>query len=936
MRLFLILLCLAAARGHALREGIPKVTGFTDHFSLTIDSAKSESLPRFGAIAEACWAVQSRFFEYKPAERIKMVFLDEQDYANGYAYSAQGWVVIHLHPAEHLLRGRTRWLENVIAHEIGHIFTLRKLGEDSRFLGARIGHTWLGRGPTAFSGSIGYVHREVPPWLAEGLAQYAASVCGYDTLDTRRAMTLRVAAATGSLLTLAEMKAFAWDGRRNEMIYTQGYSFVRHLYATYGPKAVNNYLELAAGSSWRRAFRKAFGKSLPDIHDEWRKGLETGAHWEARGDGEYMLPEPDGPWGVETFPTPLPDGRVLFLSSRDNDHGGTDLYLREVSGSVSKLLRDATSIRLDADGGTAYVTATRHRFARGEAISDLWSFDAATGDLDRLTAGGRIFRGCAAGGAVYGLRSDAGRTSLVRIAGGKWTPVFAPADSMELIDLAPGRGPGSLTLGTTSGFGGDLREYDLTTGELTPLAVSPQEELHPRWSRDTLYFSADYDGVFDIYAAAGDRVERLTRVDGGAFHPFPRPEGVWMSAYGPAGFRLARAPRESAPPPFTVQLPMQGWRPPALLEFEADSYDHSRLGLLGWDLELAVIRTAGYSSGGDSALGDTLAYSWQAGHRAVAAAGLYLANPNGVMDAILSVGLSRPLDYEGPMHLDRTGLEMRVRAFLPEFVASAWYHSFDYPGYRFGADTTPTYFGDLQGEMGFDLRLADDWLLGARALLGQEFSYRDGEKAYDSDPRMGGKGFLEYARLESGRDGIVKGFSAYLEGEQPPPVSRFTPEFALEAGATAYASLARILFARGSLYHTRETDPDRSWLYGGAFAYCPVPLGLQLGTRGGAGVYLDQIRPALEYREMARLERERSASPALRPNRPLGPGAAASLWPRGAFRDMIDRRTSHEVGFGFQLKAISFQGTTHTWSAFAGFDALDFGREPVWSVSVSL
>src|SRR5690606_38298176 len=170
------------------------------------------------------------------------IFLDEQDYANGSAYSAQGWVVIYMHSADHTLRGRTRWLPGVMAHEIGHIFTLRKMGDDSRFLGLDLFHSWNGSDGSAFYESLRIRDGDIPPWLAEGLAQYAAGVCGYDTLDSHRRMLLRTAAADGALLTLAEMKAFAWDGRGNELIYAQGYALVTHVYRAFGPRAVNTFL----------------------------------------------------------------------------------------------------------------------------------------------------------------------------------------------------------------------------------------------------------------------------------------------------------------------------------------------------------------------------------------------------------------------------------------------------------------------------------------------------------------------------------------------------------------------------------------------------------------------------------------------------------------------------------------------------------------------
>jgi hypothetical protein len=939
--LSLFLALLAAAPVSALRPGIPRVTGFSDHFSYTIDANKSELLSQLAALAESCWTRQSRFFDFKPPGRIQMVFLDEQDYANGFAYAPQEWVVIYLHAGEFALRGKTRWLPNVMAHEIGHVFTLRKMGEDSRFLGWKVFHGWNGRGPSRFDAELRWDYGRVPPWLAEGLAQYASEACGFDTLDTHRRMALRVAAASGQLLTPAELKGFAWDGRRNELIYAQGFALVTWLYHAYGPQAMNRYLEAAHASGWRSAFRKAFGKSLADLYEAWRKDLEAQSRYEAAGDGSYVLPEPPGPYAVESFPTPLGDGRYLYLSSRDNDYGSTDLYLGDGDGHAKRLFENATSIRWDGAGHKAYFTAGRYAFLQGDAISDLYSFDAETGDIAKLTSGGRIARGCAAGGSVYGLRDHEGRTSIVKIADGAWTTVFTAPDSFEITDLAPGRTAGGLVLGTTSGFGNDLRELDPATSELAPLAVSPQEEIDPHWSGDTLYFSADYAGSFDVYALVGEDLTRLTHADGGAFHPFPSYDGLWLSAYGPAGFRLARARASAQTAPFTVELPTAGWKRPALLEFEADSYDHSRLSLLGFDVSLGAERRAGSLDTSTDSAGTLHRLAVDAGTRALAEVGVYWKNPTGVMDARLDLGLSRPLDYEGATHLDRSRLDLRVRAFLPDIVAGGSYAAFDFPSLEVDGRKHIQWVSELDGYLGMDLRLAEHWTLSGRGLAGEIFSHDDVFGDRDSDAKAGGAGSLDYANLRGGKDGIVKGFAAFLQGGKPPRLDRRVPDWSADAGLSVYASAARLLFLQGNLYNTVElAGGTRSWAYGDARAYVAVPLGLQAGTRGGAGLYLDRLLPTVEYRGMSRFTVEKApGAPAFRPawEAPGAPDRSAGLTPRiGGFWTMIDRETSHEAGFGLTLTTLALSGHAAAWSAMVRFDALDFSREPSWAVGISL
>jgi hypothetical protein len=947
----LFLLFLAAVPAFALRPGIPRVTGFTDHFSLTIDASKSELLPRLAALAESCWARETRVFAYHPQGRIQMVFLDEEDYANGYAYSPQQWVIIYLHAAEFSLRGRTRWLPNVMAHEIGHVITLRKMGEVSRFLGWGLFHTWRGRGPSYSDAEMQWAYGRVPPWLAEGLAQYAAGICGYDTLDNRRRMELRVAAAAGRLLTPAELKGFAGDARRNEMIYAQGFALVTWLSVAYGPQALNRYMEAASRSGWRSAFPAAFGKSLAQLYADWRKALEAESRYEPAGDGDYVRPDPAGPYAVEAYPAPLGDGRFLYLSSGDNDYGETDLYLGDAEGHARKLFRRATSLSLDADAGKAYFTATRYDFPQAGVISELYAYDAKSGDIAKLTSEGRMIRGCASGGKVYGLRNHMGRTSIVSIGAGAWTTVYTPPDSFEITDLAPGRAPGSLTLGTTSGFGSDLREWDPGSPEPTVLAASPQEELDPHWSGDTLYFSADYSGSFDIYALTEGNVVRLTQADGGAFHPYPARDGLWISAYGPAGFRLARARVPANPAAFTVRLPAPGWTLPGPMEYEADAYDRSRLSLLGYDLSLGVERTAGFRRVYfDSSVGEYTVSAAPA-NRALAIAGLYWENPNGVMDAQAHVGLSQPLGYRGVTHLDRTDLGFRIRALLPEIVGGIGYAGYDYADLAFDGRKTVRWEAELAAHLGADLRLAEHWMLSGRGLAAEDFVYDERQKRQDSDLRLGAHGSLDYFDLQYGHDGVVKGLEAFLQGGKKPQVRRDVPDWNFDAGATVYGSLARLLFLEGSLYHSEEfADSAKSWLYGGARAYLALPVRLQLGTRGGAGLFLDRLYPMVEYREMARYQDSpwkadmgweagaaRNGGMSREAGSRRGAAGAQGFAPRlDGFGALIDRGISHQLGIGLALRTLAFSGHAARWSAMLRYDAADFDREPAWAVSISL
>jgi hypothetical protein len=957
--LLLAIALLLGPEAWALRPGIPRVTWSTDHFTLTIDEKKQDLLPYLASLAEECWAKQRAFFGYAPPGRIQMVFLDEQDYSNGSAYSPQKWVVIHLHPGDIRLRGRTRWLPNVMAHEIGHIFTLRKMGDDSRFLGVDLFHDWNGGSGSRFRESFTWRYGVIPPWLAEGLAQYAAGVCGYDTLDTHRQMALRVAAASGTLMTLAELKAFAWDGRRNELIYAQGYSLVSYLYKAYGNKAANRYLGLAASEGWRSAFRSAFGKNLAALYQDWRKDLEERSRGrESPSEPEYLFPVSPGPYAVESFPAPMAGGRFLYLSARDNDYGRTDLHLGDGKGASSRLFDDATSIAVGADGATALFTATRHLFSQGGVTSDLYAYNGADGGIERLTKGAGILRACRSGGDLYAVRANESRTALIKIVNGQWTTVYVPPDTMELTDVVPGRTVGTLTLGTVSGFGGDIREYDLASGELSDLAVSPQDERDPHWFGDTLWFSADYDGGFDVYSLAGETLDRRTHTGGGAFHPIPREDGIWYSAYGPKGFRLARArgldarqqgggaPGGDADPSFVVQLPVPGWKRPPEAEYEADRFDRTTMGFLGFALTAGLARTPGFADSSIDSAGGSDTFAYGPGTRILTGVSFHWLNPSGLVDANVRLGLSRPLDYEGPMHLDESGFDLRVNAFLPAMVAGGDWHAFDFPDARSGAERFIYYQASLRGYAGLDLTLAEHWSAAALALAQNDFGFLgiDGENRLDSDPHPGAALEFSYAKLRDGKDGILKGLSLWVRNEVPPKVNERVADFTVDAGAAWYASVKRVLFMNASLYQSSDWGGSRdAWIYGGASAYCAVPLEMQIGTRGGAGLFLDQLYPGVEFLEMGHPGSDFDSGPSgLETRRGYQGPARRQAGGRGdypgikAYRDMLDRDVSHALGFSLSLRTLSFFARPETWTAGIRFDAADFSREPTWSVSVSL
>lgn len=647
----------AAEAGPAARD---RVTWLSAHFELTIARKKAHALPELAALCEALYARQQAFYGVEPfpartpksKRRLQMVFLDEDDIANGYAVSHMNWIGIYLPGAQFELRGRTRWLPNVIAHEMAHIFTLRMMGVTSKFLGFGLSYDRFEADRDQYQASLFYPTDQVPAWLAEGLAQYGAQHCGYERFDSHRAMVLRVAAQHGDLLPLPEMETFSADARHSEMVYIQGYSWVSHLYEKFGAEAMNRMLRLSADKGYRRAFQEVFGASQADLYEDWHRSVPSRYRLRAASDSvlnaadsgasppsrpvpasqrrREIPPPPNIPYLVETSPLSPIGNQLFFASSRRNDYGQTDLFVAEGAEGRSRRARrvfeNLTSRPLADEKGQYVYFCSRQLHAQDRTfISDAYRYNPRTYRVERLTRNRRLFAlAPVPGGRLFGLQEEAGKTFFVEIENsplrlGEDTRILSrtlPPKGFEYRDLVPGPDSGHLYVSYAAGDNSDIGLLETATGRLTPLLHSNKDERDPFWHEGRLYFVGDYEGAFFLYSFDGTRIREEARSEGGIFTPSASRGRLFFSEYGREGFGLFSIARDTglpvsdtapgqattAPGLVTVAAPelypasaslSQPYVAPAPVEIVKNRSDLSRTQWLGFGLQGRVVRYPG-------------------------------------------------------------------------------------------------------------------------------------------------------------------------------------------------------------------------------------------------------------------------------------------------------------------------------------------------------
>ena len=239
----------------------------TAHFKIYYHQGLADFARRAATAAETVYGPVTTFYDFTPDEKIRLILKDTDDYANGVAFYYHNTMEIWASNLEFELRGDTDWLQNVIAHEFTHIISLQTARKGPRRLPAIYFH-YLGYQneerrddiltgyPDVFA-SYAVPLTIVPPWFAEGTAQYMAPGVHFDRWDSHRDMILRMATLNNRLLTYEEMGVFgSKTGLGLEKVYDHGYDLTLFIVNTFGegklPEIYRNMTRL-----WRTDFESA-------------------------------------------------------------------------------------------------------------------------------------------------------------------------------------------------------------------------------------------------------------------------------------------------------------------------------------------------------------------------------------------------------------------------------------------------------------------------------------------------------------------------------------------------------------------------------------------------------------------------------------------------------------------------------------------------------
>lgn len=249
----------------------------TAHYKVGYEKKHSQLAGEVLKVAEAVWPTLAKAYDsYDRYQRINILITDDGDDANGYAIYNFSRVVIFAPHMDWVMRNRQLWIQNVVTHELAHVFSLRRAAWLSPVDAVELyGSTYNYTDRVNYSFHLPWVPLVAPTWYVEGIAQFEAYMNENDSWDSQRDMVVRDAYLTGTLPSLDFIETFEGDEdwTQAERCYNTGYAFLIYLKDRFGADKVRALARPKPLLNFSWSVYQAFGRDLTDLFEDFKRSL---------------------------------------------------------------------------------------------------------------------------------------------------------------------------------------------------------------------------------------------------------------------------------------------------------------------------------------------------------------------------------------------------------------------------------------------------------------------------------------------------------------------------------------------------------------------------------------------------------------------------------------------------------------------------------------
>ena len=496
----------------------------TDHFLVHYHNGEEQLAHEAAEVAEKTYQRITGFFQWQPQSRTQIVLVDRMDFSNAFAVPIpRNTMTIIVTPPDDAndIDNYHDWLDLVITHEYTHIVHIDKATGT-----AKAARDIFGRQIFFFPNAL------QPPWVLEGIATYIESQIAPGIgrgQNSSFSALMRLEVESGiKPVSQVNQPMVSWPAGTTRYLY--GVYFFNYLVETYGEQQVqswfsdysNNLIPFMVNTSTRNVFGKdletlwaEFSGYLneqfqPQIQDIQNKGLAEG---ERLTHFSYMT----------GYPHSTANGDVYFV--KQDWLSKPALMVLPSDGKAPREIAEVYSGRFDVHPQAGALFAQIDLVDNVNYFSDLHRVDIKTGEVTQLTRGKRYKH------AIWS--PDAANIIAVQVKGGNSALHLLNAQGEYIKTLWQGNNHAIISEIDWSPDGKqlvasvwrpetrwNLETFDISTMSWRQLTNTAAIEFDPRFTGngDTVIYSADYDGVFNLYQMNFQtrEVKQLSNVMGSA------------------------------------------------------------------------------------------------------------------------------------------------------------------------------------------------------------------------------------------------------------------------------------------------------------------------------------------------------------------------------------------------------------------------------------
>ena len=528
----------------------------TEHFIFYFHEETERSAIEASKVAELIYGPVTDLYDFHPPAKTSVILKDVNDFSNGMAMFYDNKIEIWTKPIDFDMRGSHRWIQNVITHEFVHIVQIGAAMKFSKKIPAFYFQIIDYEDEKRDDVLYGYPNQiissplpgtSVPPWFAEGVAQYMYSKIDYDFWDSHRSMILRDAVLNDNLYDYHEMNLFGKKGIGNELVYNQGFAFVNYIVSEYGENILRDITdELASPFNYsiERAFKNATNDDIVLVFQDFYYFLKE-AYSRFNGKSNSFVIAEEGLSNIK--PSWSSDGdRLLYLSDKNHDFfNKTDLYLYDFKEKSSDKI--ATGVK----GFPTWISDSVVVYSKinivdkfGSKFFDLFEYNLNTEQESQLTHGKRLYS------PIYD--STLNKIAAIHQYDGTSNIMIADyKDSLEFNQLTSYDNGfqmfkinwfnESIIYDGLSKHGRNIYTVDMSgLQNIKKMQLTDERDPNYNKNQNILIWSEDKDEVFNLYYTDSLGQHKLTDVTGGAFYPAISSDGkVAFSLYEEGKYKLA-------------------------------------------------------------------------------------------------------------------------------------------------------------------------------------------------------------------------------------------------------------------------------------------------------------------------------------------------------------------------------------------------------------